>query len=203
VKRPKFIARQSGNPRGMVGRFIAWIMAKETSAVNDAVLARLRLQADDQLLEVGFGHGHTVRRAADRVAFVGGVDVSPTMLSVATRANRTAIADGKVELKLGDGITLDFEDARFDKLLSVHTIYFWTNPAATLAEFHRVLRPGGRVVLAFNPAGAPRTQKFPDDIYTFYSDDQVRALLSEAGLETEDVVAIPDAVPHLAIAHRR
>lgn len=202
MRRPQFIARQSSRPNGLVGRFIAWIMAKETAPLNDAALELLDLQPADRLLEIGFGHGKTIHRAAARLSegAVTGIDVSETMLRVASRANRDAIREGRVELKLGDSARIDAPDHQFDKVLSVHTVYFWADPTAHLAEIARVLEPGGRFVLGFRPKGSTGTESFPASIYRFYSEAEIAALLGGAGLRVEDMVRVDDFV--CAVARR-
>ncbi|MGV7795926.1 class I SAM-dependent methyltransferase, partial [Mycobacterium kansasii] len=80
-------------------------------------------------------------------AEVIGVEVSPTMIAIATRHNAKAIAAGLISLYQSDGITLPVADRSLDKVLSVHNFYFWPDPRASLADIARVLRPGGRLVL--------------------------------------------------------
>ena len=76
MRRPEFIARQSGRPNGFLGRLIARIMAKETAGANTAAVRLLELQPTDHVLEVGFGHGCTIEQVARLVpqGFVAGVD---------------------------------------------------------------------------------------------------------------------------------
>ena len=87
MRRPAFIARQSGNPSGVLGRLIGWIMAYETSAQNDAAREALLLERTDRVLELGFAHGRTIEEIARSVpdGFVAGVDRSHEMLRVATQ----------------------------------------------------------------------------------------------------------------------
>jgi ubiquinone/menaquinone biosynthesis C-methylase UbiE len=191
MKRPRFIAQQSGNPTGVVGRIIAWIMARETAAVNERALELLQLQATDRVLEVGFGHGRTIGRIASVVSdgHIAGIDVSEAMWKVAARRNRAAVASGRVELATADAASLPFAAGAFDRALSVHTLYFWKDPVACLHEIHRVLRKGGVLVLGFTAKDSPRTASFPADVYTFYDDTQVREMLATAGFGSVEIVA--------------
>jgi ubiquinone/menaquinone biosynthesis C-methylase UbiE len=90
VKRPLFIARQSGKPSSIVGRVIAWIMARETAELNEQAARLLSVRQSDSVLEVGFGHGRTVERivAAVPQGHVTGIDVSDSMTRLAIRRNR-------------------------------------------------------------------------------------------------------------------
>lgn len=186
MKRPVFIARQSANPSGTLGRVIAWIMARETAELNEQAVGLLCLRPSDSVLEVGFGHGRTVERIAAAVSqgHVAGIDVSEAMTRLAIGRNRSAVSEGRVDLRTGDSESLPFDDGRFDGALSVHTVYFWKDPLACLREIRRVLRPGARFVFGFNRRGTPRTANFPAEVYTFYDDDQIRDMLTEAGFES-------------------
>src|ERR1041385_4092969 len=84
VKRPGFIARQSRRPSGVIGRLIAWIMARETAALNKSAIELLAPQTTDRVLEVGFGHGRTIASIAAAVGsgHVAGIDASPLMTEV-------------------------------------------------------------------------------------------------------------------------
>jgi ubiquinone/menaquinone biosynthesis C-methylase UbiE len=46
---------------------------------------------------------------------------------------------------------LPFADQQFDKLISIHTLYFWPHPDRAIAEIFRVLKPGGTLALTFSP----------------------------------------------------
>jgi hypothetical protein len=57
MRRPDFIARQSGQPSGWLGRLLLRLMAHETRGLNGEVVAALAPAEGDRILEVGFGHG--------------------------------------------------------------------------------------------------------------------------------------------------
>jgi SAM-dependent methyltransferase len=85
----------------------------------------------------------------------------------------------------------------------VHTLYFWPDPARQLAELHRVLRPGGRLVLAFRERTDQAVARFPAPTYTFYSTDEVAALLTAAGFRDREMrPASSGADLHIAVASR-
>jgi ubiquinone/menaquinone biosynthesis C-methylase UbiE len=184
MRRPEFIARQSSRPRGLVGRLLGHVMAIETASLNSEALGLLALQAPDHLLEVGFGHGRTIRLAAAQVphGFVAGVDVSGEMVRMAQRRCLDLTGKGLVELIVGDSRRLPYADTSFDKVLCVHTIYFWEKPIKDLSEIFRVLRPGGRLVLGFHAkSDKGSTTDFPETVYSFYSTDEVSTRWSRRG----------------------
>ena len=48
----------------------------------------------------------------------------------------------------------------FDKVYTVHTLYFWPQPLNYAREIARVSKPGGRFVLGFRTGGDPETRNF-------------------------------------------
>ena len=189
MRRPDFIARQSRCPSGVLGWVIGKIMSFETAATNDAALAALGVQPGDRVLEVGFGHGRTIERAAAmaREGFVAGIDASGDMVRMATRRCRRLIEAGRVHLTRADSASLPYADVSFEKAFTIHTIYFWDDPARHLRELRRVLTDGGRLVIGFHTKQAPIVASFPAAVYRFHSTDEVRQLLEDAGFAGVDI----------------
>jgi len=191
MRRPEFIARQSRCPTGLLGRLIARVMAVETAKANEQLLMLLDVRPSDHVLEVGFGHGRTIERVAALApeGFVAGVDLSAEMVRMATRRLQDLVQKQHVELQLGDSAQLPYVDGRFDKVYSLHTLYFWSNPARHLGEVRRVLKPGGRFVLGFTPGEDEQAgESFPATIYHFYNIDEVRGLIEDAAFHDIDAV---------------
>ena len=121
--------------------------------IGDAVRRRrivreaLAASRGERILDVGCGPGFYCAELLDEVGPSGsvvGVDSSPAMLALAAR--RCAGHD-EVELLEGDAAALPVDDASFDAALSVQVQEYVPDVTAGLAELHRVLRPGGRVVV--------------------------------------------------------
>ena len=68
-------------------------------------------------------------------------------------------------------------------MLSVHNLYFWPKPEATVAEIARVLRPGGRLLLVFRGREHPLPKRLDPAVYEDVTTDQCLAWLASAGLE--------------------
>lgn len=190
MKRPEFIARQARHPKGFLGAVLSSIMGFETAAENCFALKTLEIQPTDHVLEIGFGQGRAIHKAAKAAfqGFVAGVDPSEQMVRIASRNNRRVIADGRVELKVASSGRLPYPNQRFDKAFSVHTVYFWTNPAEDLREIARVLRPDARFVLGFRPKDARAKEEFPTSVYTLYAAEEVQSLLENCGFQHIQII---------------
>ncbi len=184
MTKPEFIARQSRRPTGLLGAIVARVMARETRPENERALQFLDLADGDSLIDIGCGHGETLF-AADtmvRLSDSAGVDFSEVMLKRARSRNREAVWDTRMTFHCADTSELPFSDNRFDKALSVHTIYFWSDPAAHIAEAFRVLRSGGAFVLCYRSTADERAVNgFPDTVYRFPKVQHVEEVLSRVG----------------------
>lgn len=189
MRRPAFIARQAGFPAGLLGRLLLGVMARETARFNAEILDVLMLSNGEHVLELGYGHGRTLAAAAARApgARFSGIDVAPAAAKAATRRCHDLIAAGRLDLRTGDGASLPWEAGTFDAALSVHTIYFWPEPALQLCELRRVLRADARLVLGFRERSDEAMAQFPAPTYRFYSADEVAVLLADADLSNIDI----------------
>jgi demethylmenaquinone methyltransferase/2-methoxy-6-polyprenyl-1,4-benzoquinol methylase len=102
-----------------------------------------RLPADEgHVLDVATGTGLVAERLLGRGFRVTGLDQSTDMLQVA----RSRL-DGRVELVEASAEALPFADGSFDHLTFTYLLRYVDDPAATLAELARVVRPGGTVAM--------------------------------------------------------
>jgi SAM-dependent methyltransferase len=199
VRFGRYINRQASNPGGPFGRLLAFIWWFEHRRLNAATLELLRISRTDHVAEIGCGPGWALREASRRATegHVLGIDVSETVLSVARRTNRRAIADGRASLRRTDGTELALDAASIDRAFAVHSIYFWNHPERVIAQVFRALRPGGRLVLAFRPDGPDIPARFRDDVYRFYAPEAVEESLGRAGFRDVRVVRRPEVDPEL------
>ncbi|MCP3797899.1 class I SAM-dependent methyltransferase [Allokutzneria sp. A3M-2-11 16] len=131
------------------GKFVVW----------DEVLAGLRLRGDEDVVDLGCGRGAVLLAAAKRLPCGGAVGVDPWR-SVDQSGNdiavtqENAVAEGvadRVQLRTGDLAGLPLLDESFDLVLSslaIHTVPGADARTLAIREAVRVLRSGGRIVLA-------------------------------------------------------
>ena len=148
---------QFHRPHGWGGRAAGWVMAHRESNRRRNVWAAglLDVQPDDRVLEIGFGPGIAIEEMARRATrgHVIGVDHSDVMVRQARKRNEAAVRAGRVDLRLGSAESLPDFDEQFDRILAVNSLMFWDDPVARLKELRGILRPGGRIAIAYQPRG--------------------------------------------------
>jgi len=102
-----------------------------------------------RVLDVATGTGLVARELLARGFTVVGLDQSPGMLSLAR-----ARFGQRVKLVEGSAEQLPFPDASFDHLTFTYLLRYVDDPAATLAELARVVKPGGTIAML--EFGVPR-----------------------------------------------
>jgi SAM-dependent methyltransferase len=194
----RYVNRQAANPHGLVGKLLGLIWTVEHRRVNRVTLDLLQIGPTDQVAEIGCGPGWALREAST-IATQGhvlGLDVSETILSAARRANRRAITERRASVRRIDGVDLGLGSDTFDRVFSVHSIYFWKDPERIIAQLFDALRSGGQLVLAFRPDGSSVPARFRDDVYRFYLPVDVERMLVATGFDVR-VVLRPEVSPDL------
>lgn len=186
-----------------LGRDQAW----RRRAVQEAAV-----RADEDVLDVACGTGDlTEAFARARPRSVVGLDFTPEMLEIARRkASERRRSDGPTPTYVeGDAMALPFESGSFDVVSIAFGLRNVSAPDRALAEFGRVLRPGGRfVMLEFGRPGSvlgvlndlytqrimPLTATWiagdrsgayrylPRSVATFETPDEIQAAIEAAGL---------------------
>jgi demethylmenaquinone methyltransferase/2-methoxy-6-polyprenyl-1,4-benzoquinol methylase len=107
------------------------------------LVSRIDARPEDTVIDVATGTGavalELVRQYGCRVV---GVDQSPEMLDTAR-----ARARGRVEFREARAEDLPFEDRSFDGLTFTYLLRYVDDPATTMAELARVVKPGGRIAM--------------------------------------------------------
>lgn len=195
-------------------------------SARERMLRALAPRPGDALLELAAGTGETGFDALERARPGGRLicsDISPAMLDTARRRGAArGVTD--VEYRVIDAERIDLEDDAVDGVICRFGVMLMEDPAAAMAEARRVLRAGGRLVLAVwgpperNPffsipaASLVRRGHIPPPepppapgIFAMSDPARTAALLRSAGFAdvgTEEVttsIDIPDAGEHVAL----
>ncbi len=102
-------------------------------------------QASGDVLEVAIGTGLNLEHYRDNIRLTG-IELSSAMLQIAR--DRAAELGREVDLREGDAHGLDFADASFDTVVCTFSLCAIPDHRQAVAEMHRVLRPGGVLLLA-------------------------------------------------------
>lgn len=151
----KCLRAQFGRPSGFWGAIVGEVMANARSNQERVqwTIEQLELQPSDRVLEIGFGPGYAIAEACKLLpnGFMAGVDHSEVMVRQATKRNTEAIRNGKVDLTLGSASDLPVYSEPFDKVFTINSIHFWTDPISTLKDLRERLKPGGLIAVTLQP----------------------------------------------------
>jgi ubiquinone/menaquinone biosynthesis C-methylase UbiE len=145
--------QETGEP-GSTEAVFRWLDGADESPLIQQVKRRMLdvcpVGEGDQVLDVGCGLGHEVRRLARLAGPRGrvvGIDASPAMITEARR--RAAGLALPVSFEVGDARQVGFADGTFDLCRTERVLRYLDRPQAALGEMVRLTRPGGSV-LAFD-----------------------------------------------------
>jgi ubiquinone/menaquinone biosynthesis C-methylase UbiE len=166
------------------------------------------LEPGERVLDLACGTGVVARLAADRVGPTGrvtGLDANPGMLAAARRA----AADQAIDWCEAAAESMPLPDAAYDVAVCQLGMQFFADRPAALAEVHRVLRPGGRLVA--NLPGptpplfqamerglarhAPGADRFIAAVFSLRSGPEIEQLLTRAGFEDVSVTSEARTLP--------
>ena len=165
--------------------------------VEAAIVRHLGSEPIEHLLDAGTGTGRMLELLAPQVKRAVGVDVSPEMLAIARdRLMRSNLAHCQV--RQGDTYRLPFVSggtlAGFDAVLFHQVLHYLDDPGAAVAEAARVMRAGGRMLIA---DFAPHDLEFLRQDFAHrrlgFSDREVQSWFAAAGLKPLAAEAI---APH-------
>lgn len=143
----------------------------------------------DHVLDVACGTGDLTRLLAQSgAARTVGLDFTQEMLDIACRKREESRAAAPragapgplaaIEYRLGDAVSLPFADAEFDAVTIAFGLRNVADPARAVAEFRRVLRPEGRlVILEFDRPRNPLV-RWTSDLYTKWIMPRTATLIS-------------------------
>jgi len=118
----------------------------DVRAQREEALRLLALSPGEAAIDVGSGPGFLCESMADLVGARGqvlGIDASPDLVELARRRNRR----GWLRYEHGDAVALAVDDQAFDVAVSSQVLEYVADTDRGLREMHRVLKPGGRVLI--------------------------------------------------------
>lgn len=154
----------------------------------ETVLAWLDPRPGERVLDVGCGDGYYDALMAGRGAEVVGIDIHARRLATARRLH----AGERATFLTMDAQAMTFPDAVFDKVVSFCVVEHFPHDERVLAHVHRVLKPGGALVLSADSLSNPGVTEAERArhrtryaVNSFYTVESVGAKLAAAGFVLE------------------
>lgn len=153
---------------------------------------RAMLERGESVLDLGCGTGNVALAAAQAGAQVTAVDPSSKLLRAVGARARAAALD--ITTQVGEGGAIPAGESSFDAVIAVFSIIFAPDPPKVAAEVLRVLRPGGRAVIAsWVPAGPihdigellSEGQTQPQPPSPWSGREGIRSLFSDSGRQVD------------------
>jgi ArsR family transcriptional regulator len=139
--------------------------------------------------DLGCGTGQVASALAPFVARVIAVDRSAEMLQAARRRLRDLPT---VEVRRGELEALPIADDELDAATLLLVLHHLPDPGAALAEAHRALKPGSRLVIAdMLPHDREEYRQQMGHVWLGFGEEQMQRLLSAAGFDRIRIVALP------------
>jgi len=115
----------------------------------------LGVDPEDRVLEVGCGHGVAAALVCERLTTgrLVAIDRSRKMIEMARRRNDAHVRAGRARFEVAALAQADLGDTRFTKAFAVNVAAFWREADEALPAVRRLLEPGGRLHLFWQPPG--------------------------------------------------
>jgi len=151
----------TSRPRGRIGRAFGWMMLRVNGPMNRRAVEALELQHGETVLEIGCGPGDAIAclvRGGQARRIVA-IDHAADMVEAARKLNRTPIREGLVDIRECSVSEMPFRAGSFDAVLAVNSVQFWPHLRLDLKSVLRILKPGGRFVIAMRMTLEPRARR--------------------------------------------
>jgi ubiquinone/menaquinone biosynthesis C-methylase UbiE len=190
------LAQQLRKPDGDMGKKVGENMNASNALMNTFTLNELNAQSNDCILEIGMGNGFFIKDILgnDHSITYYGCDYSELMINEATLLNQSYVETGQVKFFNTSADHLPFQNHSIDKVFTINTIYFWSNPSVELAEIHRVLKPGGQFFLTVRSKSTMENIPVTQFGFKIYDQPLLIDLLQATGFKVNSVLekAEPD-----------
>lgn len=174
------LEKQLSCPSGEFGIKVGENMNRSNIGMTLNTIKFLELQDKNLVLELGHGNcGHleNLLNLAKEIKYFG-LEISETMWKEAKKNN----SKNQAEFKIYDGETIPFKSNFFDRILSVNSIYFWSNPKKLINEIERTLKPNGYCILAYANIDFMKNQPFVKQRFKLFDRNNIQKLVETSNL---------------------
>jgi len=170
-------------------------------AQND-VLSLLNLKKGVRFLDVGCGPGWALEDAAKLAGGKGefyGVDLSPLMVE---KAQADYAGRPNFHFIVSNAESIPLESGSFDVIICTNSFHHYLNPGKAMAEFYRLLRPGGRLCI-LDPTSDRKIVRFADRIIRLIEPEHVKLYNTEEFREFFESVGLRHSFAESSIKSHR
>jgi ubiquinone/menaquinone biosynthesis C-methylase UbiE len=192
----KELAEQLRLPHGENSKIVTELMAKSNRNLYEYTYKCLGLIPKAEVLEIGPADGHFINdlfKIEKNIVYTG-VDLSDEMIQAANENHSELIRENKVKFIKGDVVSLPFSENSFDRIFTVNTLYFWSDPGKGVCELLRVLKPSGKIFVIIRSKDSMEKMPFTQYGFEMYSIEELTRLFSENGFPSVSISLITETV---------
>ncbi|MFF3226958.1 SAM-dependent methyltransferase [Nocardia suismassiliense] len=170
--------------------------------MTELMIEKVAVEAGERVLDVGCGRGQPAVQLAEATgAEVLGIDISPRHVRLASEFAQARSKDDQVRFEVADVTELPYPAASFDGAWMLESFFHMPDQSEVLRQIARVLRPGGKLVIANLVQRTPLTEEQNAKLESLWKVGAVAALLpldsypdllARSGLDTDEVLDISE-----------
>ena len=181
---------QCMKPHGEEGYKTIENMNENHKDISDYAFSLISVAENDKILDVGCGGGVNIEKFLKLTSgSVDGLDYSEVSVAASLARNRKAVDDKRCRIILGNVTDMPIDDETYDLVSAFETVYFWPDIGETFKEVSRIMRPGGRFMIALGTDGNhPDDEKWlaTVDGMSVYTGEELGNHLLNAGLKSAE-----------------
>lgn len=176
----KELAAQLRQPKGDKGIEVADLMNDTNISMTHHAIEKLNILDNDKIMELGHGNckhlSHLLNQKNNLTYY--GLELSELMNKEAERINQQFIKNKQAHFVHYNGLEIPFSDNNFNKIFTVNTIYFWSDPTHLLDELFRILKPNGTLCITFAQQKFMQQLPFTEYGFTLYDNEKLTKLIA-------------------------
>lgn len=190
------LEKQLSHPNGEMGVEVGNRMNESNINMTLKTIAALKLQSGMNVLELGHGNcGHLPRLLSHATPLTyHGLEISETMYKQALQLNAQQVSDGHAKFSLYDGLNIPDTFHGMDRVFTVNTLYFWSQPSHLLSEVEKVLKPGGQFLITFAKKSFMTKLPFIGERFKLYENEDVESLVNTGNFRLDGIEDIVETV---------
>ena len=160
---------------------------------------RMPISENEKIIDIGCGLGGPARYFAKRFqCFITGVDITPSFVQIGNEFNKLTTMTNKVELLVGNGEVLDFDNEAFDGGYSQHVTMNISDRIKFFSEAFRVLKSGTFFAFTEHGLGPNGNPIFPlpwadtEDMSFLLPLEKTLSILKQTGFSDIEIVETAD-----------